>query len=72
MLAAHLHAFETLVSVWGDQTGFKRFVDKIRTRLSDLARIGEANLADVIERVTQKLKSEVSTESLGMKDAEDN
>lgn len=54
MRAAHIQAMEK-IELKQDPSTFKRFAERIRTHFFDLTRIGETSVADLIERVCQRL-----------------
>lgn len=55
MQAATLQAIEK-VELKNDPFIFKRFVERIRTHLFDLSRIGESNVPDLIENICMRLQ----------------
>lgn len=55
MRATHIQAIEKM-ELKNDPAAFKRFVEKIRTHLFDLSRIGESSSADLIEKISLRLQ----------------
>lgn len=55
MRAAHLQSIDKLEFQKTNLASFKRFIEKVRTTLFDLNRIGETAVADLIKRICLKL-----------------
>lgn len=54
--AAHLQALDRMEAPRNDPQSFKRFAERVRTHVFNLATIGESGHVDIIERLTLKLQ----------------